>query len=187
MLAIDLLRNRRSARRLVEPGPDEASLGLMLASAVRAPDHGRLRPWRFLLIRGNAREHFGALLAGHLARRQPAASAESLERERQKAMRAPAIIVVAAMLRAEARVPRIEQVLAAGAAAEHIMLAAQALGFGAMWKTGDAAYDPQIKAALGLDSGDDIVGFLYVGSVPPESGSEPERPDWRACTSDWAG
>lgn len=187
MLAIELLLNRRSARRLVDPAPDDASLGLMLASAVRAPDHGRLRPWRFLVIRGSARERFGALLAGHLARVQPAASPEALERERQKAQRAPVVIVVAAIQRAEARVPRIEQVLSAGAAAEHILLAAQALGFGAMWKTGEAAYDAQIKTALGLAAADDIVGFIYVGSLPSEAGSEPERPDWRAATREWVG
>ncbi|HYB64639.1 MAG TPA: nitroreductase family protein, partial [Steroidobacteraceae bacterium] len=85
MQAIDALVTRRSATTLTEPAPDAGALELIFASAVRAPDHGRLRPWRFLVVRGAARGRFGELLARHLARMQPASTPESLQRERDKA------------------------------------------------------------------------------------------------------
>jgi nitroreductase len=172
MQAIDLLLTRRSARTLAEPAPDAASLELILASAVRAPDHGRLRPWRFVVVREAARAHLGALLAAHLKREHAQVSPQILERERSKAFRAPLIVVVGAHVNSAVKIPVIEQVLAAGAAAEAMMLAAVALGFNAMWKTGAAAYDDMVKQALGFEPHDAIVGFLYLGT---EAG--PPAPD----------
>jgi nitroreductase len=164
MQAIDLLLTRRSARTLAAPAPDAAALELILASAVRAPDHGKLRPWRFVVVREAARARLGELLAAHLQRSHGQASPETLERERSKAFRAPLIIVVAAHVNTAVKIPVIEQVLAAGAAAEAMMLAAVALGFNAMWKTGSAAYDDTVKQALGFAPHDAIVGFLYLGT-----------------------
>jgi nitroreductase len=185
MQAIDALVTRRSAVTLTEPAPDAAALELILASAVRAPDHGRLRPWRFIVVRGAARAQFGELLARHLARTQPAASAESLQRERDKAFRAPLIIVVAAHVNEAVKIPPIEQLLSAGVAAGNIMLAAVALGYNAMWKTGAAAYDAEVRRALGLASTDAIVGFLYVGT---EAGKmSVPRGEWRDLVREWNG
>ena len=164
MDALGLLLGRESALKLEEPGPSESAFDAIFRSAVRAPDHGRLRPWRFVLIKGEARERFGELLAETLKAREPAATPEMLARERQKALRAPAIVVVAARVNSSARIPVIEQILSAGAAAQNIMLAAHALGYGAMWKTGDPAYDDRVKQALGLEATDAIVGFLYLGT-----------------------
>jgi nitroreductase len=185
MNTIDALLGRRSAKTLTDPAPDEGALELLLQCASRAPDHGRLRPWRFILIRGAARERLGELLAGHLLRKQPAATAEALQRERQKALRAPLIIVVAAVCNAAAKIPVIEQILAAGAAAGNMMLAATELGFGAMWKTGDAAYDDAVKAALDLAPRDAIVGFLYLGTPAGDSMPPPARAEWRDRVSYW--
>lgn len=185
MQAIDALLTRRSAKTLTDPPPDEGALELLLESAARAPDHGRLRPWRFIVIRGPARERLGELMADQLLRVQPAASAESLQRERQKALRAPLILVVAAVCHASAKIPAIEQILSAGAAAQNVMLAASALGFGAMWKTGGAAYDEAVKLALGLAASDTIVGFLYVGTVPAAAVPAPARTEWRDRVSYW--
>ena len=185
MNTIDTLLERRSAKTLTDPAPDDGALDLLLACAARAPDHGRLRPWRFIVIRGAAREGLGELMAGQLRRKLPASSAEALQRERQKALRAPLIIAVAAVCDPTARIPAIEQILAAGAAAQNIMLAAPALGFGAMWKTGDAAYDDTVKAALGLDTRDAIVGFLYLGTAHADAVAPPARADWRERVSYW--
>ena len=178
MQAIDALLARRSARALTEPAPDAGALELIFAAAARAPDHGRLRPWRFILVRGPARERFGALLAEQLRRTHPQIGEESLERERLKAFRAPLIIVVAAHCDPAVKIPVIEQTLSAAAAAHAMMLAAFALGFNAMWKTGAAAYDATVKEALGLAPADAIVGFLYFGT---ESGERaPAAPsEWR--------
>lgn len=178
MQAIDLLLARRSARSLTGPAPDAAALDLILACAVRAPDHGRLRPWRFVLVRESARAAFGELLAQHLRRTHAQVTEEMLQRERSKALRAPLIVVVAARVASGVKIPAIEQVLAAGAAAEAMMLAAVALGFNGMWKTGSAAYDELVKQALGLERTDAIVGFLYLGT---ESGAAPGAApgEWR--------
>src|SRR5215469_9857535 len=125
MQAIDALLARRSARALTEPAPDAGALELIFSAAARAPDHGRLRPWRFVVVRGADRERFGALLAEQLHRTHPQIGEESLQRERLKAFRAPLIVVVAAHCDATIKkVPVIEQMLAAGAAAHAMMLAA---------------------------------------------------------------
>lgn len=185
MQAIDALLSRRSATTLAEPAPDAGALELIFASAVRAPDHGRLRPWRFVVVRGAARARFGELLARHLARTQPTASAESLRRERDKAFRAPMIIVVAAHVNEAAKIPPIEQTLSAGVAAGNIMLAALALGYNAMWKTGAAAYDAEVRQSLGLGSSDAIVGFLYIGAEAGKPGVA--RGEWRDLVREWGG
>ena len=185
MQAIDALLTRRSARALREPAPDEGALGLILASAARAPDHGRLRPWRFVVVRGAARTRFGDLLADHLRRAHPASDANTLQRERLKAFRAPLIVVVAARCNPALKIPVIEQVLSAGAAAHAMMLAAFALGFNAMWKTGGAAYDASVKVAIGLEADDAIVGFMYLGTEAGERApAEPVR--WRELVSEFA-
>lgn len=184
MQAIEALLRRYSARALNEPAPDDAALGLIFESATRAPDHGRLRPWRFIVIRNGDRELFGELLADHLRRNKSPVSDESLERERRKALRAPLIVVVAAIVTPDGKIPPIEQVLSAGAAAQNMVHAAFALGFNAMWKTGGAAYDAQVKAALGLHSKDAIVGFLYLGTDEAGPGPLP-RPDWREFVRYW--
>jgi nitroreductase len=178
MQAIEALLARRSARALTEPAPDAGALELILASAARAPDHGRLRPWRFVIVRTAARERFGALLAEHLRATHPNTAEESLQRERNKALRAPLIVVVAAHYSPGVKIPPVEQLLAAGAAAHAMMLAADALGFGAMWKTGGAAYDPAVKRALGLADADDIVGFMYLGTETGERAPAPNS-EWR--------
>jgi len=130
---------------------------------VRAPDHGRLRPWRFMLIEGNQRRKFGDLLAASASRRVPGLSEGDLQRELDKAQRAPLIIVVACRIVPGTKVPAIEQILAAGAAAQNILLALHALGYAAAWKTGEAAYDTEVKRALGFAADDHLVGFIYTG------------------------
>jgi nitroreductase len=162
--AIEALTARVSGTTLIEPGPDELELHLILSAAIRAPDHGRLRPWRFTVVRGEARQRFGDLMAKALAHRHADATAGQIEKERTRPLRAPLILVVAAKVDGQCKIPAIEQVLSAAAAAENVMVAAFALGFGCAWKTGEAAYDPEIKSAFGLAPTDAIVGFLYLGS-----------------------
>lgn len=186
MDAMDLLLNRHSATKLAAPGPDRAQLEAMLQAGLRAPDHGRLRPWQFVIIAQDQREEFGTVLAHALKAREPGVSDQELERERSKALRAPVILVAAARLRPGHKIPEVEQLLAAGAAAENIVLAAQAQGFGAMWKTGGPAYDLLVKQALGLSPQDAIVGFLYIGTDigQPSTASRPELKDH---VSIWSG
>ena len=173
MDAMHLLRTRYSASRLGEPPPSVQAVHAMLESAARAPDHGRLQPWRLILIEGDARHALGELLAQGLSRRNPHAGDEALGRERAKASRAPLIIVVATRCDRSAKIPVIEQIVSAGAAAHSIMLAAFAQGLGAMWRTGEPAYDEVVKSAMGVEPDDVIVGFIYVGT--DVCGSPPSR------------
>jgi nitroreductase len=186
MDALELLLGRESALRLEPPGPTPEELDLMLGSAVRAPDHGRLRPWRFVVVPEDRRAHLGEVMADAMQRREPDASAEALQRERDKAMRAPLIVVVAARVQKGHKIPEVEQLSSTAAAAQNIMLAAHAQGYGAMWKTGMAAYDPGVKRALGLGEDDEIVAFLYLGTRVG-GGSPAMRPVARDHVSVWQG
>ncbi len=174
MDAYEALVTRVSPKELGEPAPDEAALRKIFAAALRAPDHGRLRPWRFISVQGEGRHRLGELLASSLKRRDPKAGPDLLERERQKALRAPLIVVVGAHITSSPKIPPVEQLLSAAAAAQNIMLASHALGFGAMWKTGEPAYDAHVKEALGLDAADGIAGFLYIGT--PNAMPKPPAP-----------
>ena len=164
MDAIDLLLTRCSNGKLGDPAPDEETLQLALQAAARAPDHGLLRPWRVLLVRGPARERLGQAMRQALSQRKPDASPEELDKEQARPLRAPLLIVVAAHLQESAKVPAVEQILSAGAAAQNILLALHARGYAGMWRTGPCAYDPHVKRALGLRPEDAIVGFLYAGT-----------------------
>lgn len=163
MEAIEALNTRGSAKTYGETAPSREHLAIVLQAAVRAPDHGRLRPWRFMLVEGNQRRRLGDLLAASALRRVPGLSEGDLQRERDKAMRAPLIIVVACRAVTGTKIPVIEQILAAGAAAQNILLALHALGYAAAWKTGEAAYDAEVKKALGFAVDDHLVGFIYAG------------------------
>src|SRR5215475_4826075 len=114
MQAIEALLGRYSARTLQEPAPDDAALSLIFRSATRAADHGRLRPWRFIVIKSEDRARLGELLAERLRRTKDSVSENALERERRKAFRAPLIVVVAAIVASDGKIPAIEQILSAG-------------------------------------------------------------------------
>jgi len=175
MTSIDLLRDRVSPAQLGEPGPDPAQLRLILEAGSRAPDHGRMQPWRFITIEGEARHRFGEVLARALEKREPSSPPAALEHERKKPLRAPLMIVVAAVITDNPKVPAVEQTIAAGAAAQNIILASHALGFGAFWRTGAPAYDAEVKSALGLTEHDALIGFLYIGTiVVPGKSKTPE-------------
>jgi nitroreductase len=163
MDALDALITRQSAKTYGDTAPTREHLSQVLHSAVRAPDHGRLRPWRFMLIEGDQRRKLGDLLAASALRRIPGLLEGDLQRERGKALRAPLIILTACRVVPGTKVPAIEQLMAAGAATQNILLALHALGYAAAWKTGEAAYDTEVKKALGLSSDDHIVGFVYTG------------------------
>jgi nitroreductase len=186
MDAMELLLSRESALKLEGPGPDEAALDAIFQSAVRAPDHGRLRPWRFVVIPEEKRGAFGDVMADCMQRNVANATPEMLQRERDKAMRAPIIVVAAAHVQKGHKIAEVEQLAAAVAATQNIMLAANAQGYGAMWKTGAPAYDATVKQALGLAPDDDIVGFIYLGKQVG-GGIQAARPAAGEYVSVWAG
>jgi nitroreductase len=186
MDAIELLNTRASNGKLTEPEPDGETLRLAFEAVARTPDHGSLRPFQIRLVRGEARAQLGSLLAAAQLRKNPQAAPDDLERTRGKAFRAPLIIVVAAVHRPSPKVPAIEQTLAAGAAAHTILLALQARGFAAIWRTGDAAYDPEVKHAFGFQPSDAIVGFIYAGTAK-QPAPELIRPRPAEFVREWNG
>jgi nitroreductase len=167
--SIDLLINRASALRLAEPGPTQEQIDSILKAAVTAADHGRIRPWRFIVMQGEGRKRLGNLMAEAQRATKAEISQEELEKTRGKAMRAPVVIALACKADAAHKVPVFEQQLAVAAAGAHLMLAAKALGFGSNWKTGSAAYHPIIRTGLGLTAEDSIIGFFYIGTEPQPS------------------
>ena len=179
MDGIEMILSRRSAVKLVEPAPPPEVLRIALAAAANAPDHGKMQPWKFIVIDTPVRERFADELAACLQRAQPAVAEDQLARERAKAFRAPMIIVVAARVQPDRKgVPVVEQLSSAAAAAQNAWLAFHASGYACMWKTGDAAYDPGMKRALGLQEQDQIIAFLYVGrSEMPGNAPPPRKPD----------
>ncbi|HLI22511.1 MAG TPA: nitroreductase [Stellaceae bacterium] len=186
MDALDALTTRRSPVQFAEPAPDDESLAEILRAAMRAPDHGKLRPWRFIVLRGDALKRFGNVMVEAMKRRDPNVPENMLERERAKPLRAPLIVVLAAAIKQGHKIPVIEQMLAAGAAAQNVLVAAHALGYGAAWKTGDCAYDDFVKETLGLAPSDAIVGFLYLGT-PVGAPTILPQPDIKDFVRDWTG
>lgn len=169
-----VVRARRSYSVLAAPGPDDDELGRLLLAAAGAPDHGRLRPWRFTVFTGHGREAFGEVMAEAARLRDPGISEGRLSVERARFLRAPVVIAVGAHITRPSTVGEAEQLAAVAAAVQNLLLAATALGYGTIWRTGTAAKDPFVKAALGLEEDDSIVGFVYLGTPFGTPATRPE-------------
>jgi nitroreductase len=175
---LDLLRTRRSVPplRLEGPGPDPAELDAILTLAARVPDHGKLAPWRFLVIEGEARARIGARIGEAYGADHPEADATRLDLERNRLALAPLVVAVVSRAGPHVKIPEWEQVLSAGAVAMNLVIAANASGFATAWLTEWFAYDRRILDALGLDPRERLAGFIHVGraqEVPPDR----PRPD----------
>ncbi|MFG6111314.1 nitroreductase [Stenotrophomonas nematodicola] len=186
--ALQALDARRSlpSRQLGEPGPDPDTLLRMLTSAVRVPDHGKLVPFRFLRIAGDARHSLGEYLVQRSRERDPNVSAAQLEKDRLRFSHPPLVITVVARPRPNPKVPEEEQLMTAGCVCFALLQAAQALGFGAQWLTAWMAFDPAVRAHLGLAGDERIAGFIHIGT-PRTEAPERERPDPAALLQDWVG
>jgi len=186
MKALDFLRRRRSvpSRLLGEPGPSPEQVLAMLAEAVRVPDHGKLAPWRFLRIQGEARAALGELLAARGLERDPQSPSAAIEKDRHRFSQAPLVLAVIGRLTPGHKIPEQEQLLSGGAVCFALLQAAQALGFGAQWLTGWAAYDPVVTARLGLAERETVLGFIHIGT-PAEVAPERQRPDPASLLDEW--
>jgi nitroreductase len=175
--ALDALLSRRSipAQCLTAPGPDDAQIAHALDAAMRAPDHGRMQPWRFRLIRGEARTRFAEILVAAALAHDPATPQRQLEKIRSRPQHAPLVIAVSARMRDYPKVPEIEQTLAVGAAIMNLLNAFHVQGFGAVMLTGPSVYDPAVIKALGYSADERLVGFMYVGTIGSVVPAAPER------------
>lgn len=172
------------SKQLGEPAPDPATLLRMLEAAVRVPDHGKLVPFRFLQIRGDARHALGAFLARRSRERDPHAAEAVIEKDRLRFSHAPLIVTVIARLQPDHKVPVQEQLLTAGCVCFALLQAAQGFGFGAQWLTAWMAYDAAVADHLGLGQDEHIVGFIHVGT-PKLQVPDRDRPDPAALLQDY--
>jgi len=172
---IQQLLSRNSAPRLSEPGPDPASLEMMLQAALRAPDHAWLQPWRFLLIEGDARQQLGEVFLADLVKNNPDSDAAARTKAQSGPLRAPLLVVVVCRYTEHPKVPPHEQLISAGCAAHAMLLAAEAQGYAGVWRTGSYSESPLVSEALGLAENESIVAFLYFGSRDGRAKTLPER------------
>ncbi|WP_262691880.1 nitroreductase family protein [Kordiimonas aestuarii] len=174
----ELLINRRSvkARDMVGPGPDKADMEKILAAALRVPDHGKLFPWRYLVLEGAAREKLGDLIA-HALVKENESSPKVAEKMKGYATQGPVLVVAISSTNPNSSIPVWEQELSSGAACQNMIIAATALGYASCWLTGWASYSPAVKGGLGLSENENIAGFIFFGTQADEPSERP-RPDF---------
>ncbi|GEP03936.1 nitroreductase [Methylobacterium oxalidis] len=162
--------------KLDGPGPGPEALDAILRIASRVPDHGKLAPWRFILIEGESRERIGAVIEAAYRTDHPEADAARLALERGRLAQAPLVVAVVSRAGPHAKIPEWEQVLSAGAATMNLCVAANASGFASAWLTEWYAYDRRVLDALGLDPRERLAGFVHIGRAAERPSDRP-RPD----------
>lgn len=178
MDALTALKTRRSVKPKElgpGPGPNDAALQTILTIATRVPDHGKLCPWRIVVLQGEGRAKMGEVAAARFAALHADANDKQIEAERQRFTRAPLVLAVLSTPKESVKAPRWEQEMSAGAVCMNILHAAHAMGFGACWLSEWVGFDAAILEALGGAADDNIAGFIYIGEkvATPE---ERERP-----------
>ncbi len=184
---LSLLQTRRSGkpRDLAAPGPDDAQLRQILEIAARTPDHGKLAPWRFVIVPDDKRAALATVITDAYRIERPQAARLEIEALEQFATQAPALVVVLSSPRPDSHIPLWEQELSAGAACMNLLHAAHALGFAGGWLTGWSAYSDAVRDAFGADP-ERIAGFIFLGT-PSKQLEERQRPDPDKIISNWAG
>lgn len=182
--ALHLLKTRTSPRAadLVSPAPNDAQLDEMLSIAARVPDHGMMKPWRFIVLPKETRGALVEKLTANFRAGNPDASDAEADKHRLRFGGSPLIVTVVAKISPNPKVPDIEQLLSAGAACMNLLNAAHAFGFGANWLTGWAAFDASSKELFGLADNEQIVGFIHIGTAKGETFQRP-RPDMTKIVS----
>jgi nitroreductase len=175
----DVITARRTTKVLVEPGPTPEDIAQLVLAAECAPDYNELRPWRLVAIQGPALAALGEAFATSA---RPRAEAMGMDPEalaakaRGKFARAPFVLAVIGTPRKHRKVRYEDQIASAAAAAQNVLLAATALGYGSIWRTDHEVEDELVQSYLGLDEGDLIVGFLHIGTVPDGEAKPPRLP-----------
>ncbi len=173
--ALELLKTRRSPRirDLTEPGPNSVELETLLTVAARVPDHGKLVPWRFLVMQGDKKKQIAEALIPVFRASHPEATEDQIRKEPQRFLNCPVIVAVISRARPHARIPEWEQVLSAGAACMNLVIAAHALGYGANWVSGWAAYERPALDLIGVNVDERVAGYVHIGSI---KAMQEERP-----------
>ena len=173
MDAIKNLINRKSAKKLELPFPTEEEMNIVYESALRAPDHAWLRPTKFLEFKGDSLKKLSKIFED-FAKKHYSNDELFIEKARMAPFRAPMVIVLITEVKNHPKVPAIEQMLSTGAAAQNILLALNAQGYGGVWKTGKLALNDNITKFFNLDENHHILGYLYIGTKTGEDRKVPE-------------
>lgn len=171
MNTLETIHQRHSVGKVKQEPISRELIEKLLDAAVQAPNHYKVRPWRFIVLTGNGRNKLGDVMAASQRDRQPDLPPEALDKTRNLPLRAPLVIAVGVDKPSESKILETENISAASAACQNILLAAQAEGLGAQWRTGEWARDPKVKKFFGLAEDQHIVGFIYVGY--PDHEAEP--------------
>ncbi len=175
MDVLDAIQTRRMLSQVKPDAVPREVIEKLLSAGVQAPNHYKVRPWRFVVLTGKVRERLGAVMADVFHKKFPDVRPEALDKERAKPLRSPVLIAVGVDKPTESKVLEIENICAVAAACENILLAAHGMGLGAYWRTGDAAREPAIKKFLGFEEDQHLIGFLYIGypAIQPEAAEHP--------------
>lgn len=171
MTSIDLLLQRQSTPLLKQPAPNDFDLDKILAAGMRVPDHACLQPWHYTVVTGEGLQRLSDLFV-----QSSDSQSANLAKIAKMPFRAPMIIVVSTEFVSHDKVPNQEQLITAGCGAHAMQMASVALGYGAMWRTGDLAYSSEVKKGLNINSHDEIVGFLYIGTPCKEQVLKAAKP-----------
>src|SRR5450755_118590 len=167
MNVFETITNRRSIGKMTEQRPTLQQIEHILEAATHAPNHHKVEPWRFIVLAGDARAALGEVMAEALAVRLREVTHDKLsamlQKERTKLLRSPVVIAAIAEKPTQPNVLQIENIEAVAAAVQNMLLTAEEMGLAAMWRTGDAAFDPRVKQWLGITPEDAIVAFVYLG------------------------
>lgn len=167
---IHWINSRRSVGNLDLPAPTQAQIEEAIECAATAPDHKKLRPWRFIVTTGDARHDLGrALLEAAEAKTTQdgeVLSEKTVKKTQTMPLRAPVIITVVTQMQEHKKVPHFEQMLSAGAAVQNLILALKAQGFSTLWRTGLLCNEPAVKAYFGVSADDYVTAFVYTGTSP---------------------
>lgn len=181
MELFEAIHTRQTQGKVKPDALPRETIEKLLSAGAQAPNHYKVRPWRFVVLTGEGRNRLGDVMAASQADRKPDLPPEALDKTRALPLRAPVVIAVGADKPAEEKVLEVENISAASAACQNILLAAYALGLGAIWRTGEWARDPKVREFLGFAADQHIIGFIYVGV--PEFKTEPyQRPSFEDRT-----
>ena len=182
MDVLEAIHTRQSIGKVrPDPVPRE-TIEKLLSAAVQAPNHYKVRPWRFVVLTGAARERLGEVVADSLRAEHPEYPPEAFNKEREKVLRSPVLIAVGVDKPSEPKVIEVENICASAAAVENLLLAAHAEGLGAKWRTGSPAMDPKVKEFLGFSPDQHLIAFLYIG-YPEFEPAPAQRPSFEDRTT----
>lgn len=179
MELLDAIHNRHSVGKVKPDAVSRETIETLLSAGAQAPNHYKVRPWRFVVLTGEARNRLGEVMSASQRERKPDLPPESFDKTRTLPLRAPVLIAVGVDKPSEEKVLEIENIAAASAACQNMLLAAHALGLGAMWRTGEWARDARVKEFLGFALDQHVIGFIYIGypEFLPEAAPRPSFED----------